>query len=143
MVASAYARVYRNNAVLTATPGQLVLLLFDSALASLAAAKEGFARAPTDLRRYEVINHHLRKAQRIISELRHSLDFEKGGDFAPLMQRLYEYYHRRLFEANVQKRVEPVIEIERLLGELRDAWAEMLRGPQCPEPAAAAPVLQH
>jgi hypothetical protein len=39
--------------------------------------------------------------------------------------------------------VEPVIEVERLLGELRDAWAEMLRSPQSAEPMAAAPVLQN
>jgi len=143
MVASAYARVYRANSILTATPGQLVLLLFDSALASLAAAKEGFARSPSDLRRYEVINRHLRKAQRIIRELSHSLNFENGGDFAPLMHRLYDYYHRRLYEANVQKRIEPVIEVERLLGELRDAWAEMLRQPPPAAPAGRAPVLQN
>jgi flagellar protein FliS len=42
------------------------------------------------------------------------------------MNRLYEYHNRRLLEANLRKRVEPVIEIERLIRELRDAWAQML-----------------
>src|ERR1700722_248365 len=110
MVASAYAKVYRTNSVLTATPGQLVLMLFDGALASLAVAKEGFNRPATDFRRYAVINRAIWKAQRIISELRGTLNFEAGGDFAPLMPRLYDYYSRRLQEANLQKRVEPIIE---------------------------------
>jgi len=146
MVASSYARVYRTNAILTASPGQLVLLLFDGALSSLAAAREGFARPQSDLRRYEVINRQLNKAQRIITELRQALNFDNGGEFATLMLRLYEYYNRRLFEANVQKRVEPVIEVEQLLGDLRNAWSEMLRRPEgAPLPAAPAPrvpVLQ-
>jgi flagellar protein FliS len=43
------------------------------------------------------------------------------------MDRLYEYYNRRLFEANLRKQVDPVIEVERLLGEVRTAWAQMLR----------------
>ena len=147
MVASSYARIYRTNSILTATPGQLVLLLFDGALASLASAKEAFDRPASDFHRYELINKHLKKAQRIISELRHSLNFEVGGEFGPLMLRLYEYYNRRLFEANLQKRVEPVVEVEQLLGQLRDAWAEMIRKPAAPagaeSRAAAVPVLQN
>jgi flagellar protein FliS len=135
MVASSYARVYRTNSILTASPGQLVLMLFDAALASMASAKEGFDRPHTDLRRCEVINRHLLKAQRIIRELRGALDFEVGGEFAPLMLRLYDYYNRRLFEANLRKRVEPVLEVEQLLRQLRDAWADMLHRP---EGAAAA-----
>ena len=142
MVASSYARVYRANSILTAAPGQLVLLLLDGALASMAAAKEGFERPPADLRRCEVINRHLRKAQRIIGELRHGLNFEAGGDFAPMMNRLYVYYNRRLHEANLQKRLEPVLEVANLVGQLRDAWAEMLRRPQAAVPVQPAPVLQ-
>jgi flagellar protein FliS len=141
MVASAYARVYRANSILTATPGQLVLMLYDSALASLEAAQGAFGRSPADLKRYEDINRHLRKAQRIIAELRQSLNFEAGGDFAPLMHRLYEYYNRRLVEANMQKKVEPVVEVEGLLRELRDAWAEMLKRPEAGA-AVQAPEAQ-
>ena len=126
MVAQDLARVYRANSILTASPGQLVLLLYDGALNSLAAAREAFDRPATDARRIEVINNSLRKAQRIIAELRATLDFKAGGEFALLMDRLYEYHNRRLLEANLRKRVEPVIEVEKLLGEVRDAWAEML-----------------
>ncbi len=141
MVASQYARLYRANSVLTASPGQLVLVLYDGALSALAAARAAFDRPATDFRRFEAINTQLCKAQRIISELRGTLDFTVGGEFAPLMDRLYEYYNRRLFEANINKQVEPVREVEELLRQIRDSWAEMLsRQGQTAAVASAAPA---
>jgi len=127
MVAQDYARVYRANSVLTASPGQLVVLLFDGALQAMATAREAMGRPPRDLKRFEVVQRQITKAQRIIAELRGSLNFQHGGDFAPLMEQLYEYYNRRLIEANLKKDPAPIVEVEKLLGELRDAWAEMLR----------------
>jgi flagellar protein FliS len=126
MVATGYARTYRANAVLTASPGQLVLMLYDGALKAIALAREGFDGSSDDPRRIEVINRHLLKAQAILTELQNGLNLDAGGEFARTMHRLYEYHHRRLFEANLRKQVEPVIEVERLVRELRDAWAQML-----------------
>jgi len=127
MVAQDYARTYRANSVLTAGPGQLVLMLYDGALRALSIAQEAFARPPEDMRRIEIINTQLLKAQAIINELQDSLDHQAGGEFATTMHRLYDYYNRRLFEANLRKQVGPVIEVEKLLGEVRNAWAEMLQ----------------
>jgi flagellar secretion chaperone FliS len=126
MVAKGYAQAYRATAVLTASPGMLVLMLFDGALKSMAMAREAFKRPVTDFRRFEVINNNLIKAQRILLELQGGLDMKQGGEFSQNMHRLYDYHRRRLFEANMRKDVEPVIEVERLVREIRDAWAEML-----------------
>jgi len=126
MLAQSYARTYRANAVLTAGPGQLVLMLYDGALKALALAREAFGRPEDDFRRIEVINSQLLKAQAILNELSAGLNLDAGGEVARTMLSLYEYHHHRLFEANIRKQVEPVIEVERLLRELRDAWAEML-----------------
>lgn len=126
MVATGYARTYRTNAVLTATPGQLVLMLYDGALKAMALAREGFDRPADDPRRIETINQQLLKAQAILSELQGGLNMEVGGEFSRTMHRLYDYHTRRLFEANLRKQVEPVIEVERLVRDLRDAWAQML-----------------
>ena len=82
MVAQGYAQAYRAAAVLTASPGQLVLMLFDGALKSMAIAREAFDRPPSDFKRFEVINNHLVKAQRILAELQGGLDMEQGGEFA-------------------------------------------------------------
>jgi flagellar protein FliS len=126
MVAQGYAQAYRATAVLTASPGQLVLMLFDGALKSLAIAQDAFSKPVTDRSRIETINKHLLKAQVILAELQGGLNMQEGGEFAQTMHRLYDYHMRRLFEANVRKQVAPVNEVERLLREVRDAWAEML-----------------
>jgi len=126
MLAQGYARTYRANAILTASPGQLVLMLYDGALKALALAREAFARPEDEPRRIATINEQLLKAQAIINELQSGLNLEAGGEFARTMHRLYDYHNRRLLEANIRKREEPVIEVENLVRELRDAWAQML-----------------
>jgi flagellar protein FliS len=126
MLAQGYARTYRANAVLTASPGQLVLMLYDGALKALAIALDAFARPEEDVQRIQAINVQLQKAQAIIRELQSGLNFEAGGEFAQTMNRLYEYHLRRLLEANIRKQPEPVREVEKLVRDLRDAWAEML-----------------
>ena len=126
MLAQSYARTYRANAVLTASPGQLVLMLYDGVLKALALARDAFDRQAEDPRRIEAINQQLIRAQAILAELQSGLNMEAGGEFARTMDRLYEYHSRRLFEANLRKDVQPVIEVERLVGELREAWAQML-----------------
>ena len=128
-----YVQTYRSNAVLTASPGQLVLMLYDGALKAMAIARDAFDRAENDPRRIEVINHQLQKAQNILAELQNGLNLEAGGEFAQTLYRLYDYHNRRLFEANLKKQVAPVIEVEELVRSLRDAWAEMLLK-QEPEP---------
>lgn len=135
MLAQGYARTYRTNAILTASPGQLVLMLYDGVLHSLALAQEAFKQPETDVRRIEIINQQLLKAQSILTELQAGLNLEAGGDFAKTMHRLYDYHNRRLFEANLRKQIEPVVEVERLVRELRDAWAQMLSQQDATAPA--------
>ncbi len=122
-----YARAYQTQSVLTASPGQLVLMLYDGSLKFIALAKEGFNLPDSTPRRNELINANLQKAQNILIELQSNLDRDAGGDLAVTLDRLYDYYNRRLFEANVRKQIEPIAEVERFVKELRDAWAEMLR----------------
>jgi flagellar protein FliS len=126
MVATGYARAYRSNAVLTASPGQLVLMLYDGALKALGLAREALDTSAEDPRRIAVINQQLLKAQAILTELQSGLNLEAGGEFARTMHRLYDYHLARLLEANLRKEAAPVIEVERLVRELRDAWAQML-----------------
>jgi flagellar protein FliS len=102
-------------------------MLYDGALKALAIARDAFGRPEDDPRRIETINQQLIKAQDILGELQAGLNLKAGGEFAETMHRLYDYHIRRLLQANLQKKVEPVIEVERLVNELRDAWSEMLR----------------
>lgn len=125
-MAQGYARAYQAQAVLTASPGHLVLMLYDGALRFIGHAKDALQSPEESPRRIEIINTNLIKAQNILTELQANLNHEAGGDHAANLDRLYDYYVRRLFEANVKKTVEPVIEVETLVRSLRDGWAEML-----------------
>jgi flagellar secretion chaperone FliS len=127
MVPNAYARTYQTQAILTASPGQLVLMLYDGALRFLAQAQAAMERDESDWRRIEVIHRNLQKAQNIIAELRGTLDHDAGGPVAANLDQLYEYYIRRLHEANVKKDRALVAEVEGMLRELRDGWSEMLQ----------------
>lgn len=126
-LAKGYAKAYQAQAILTASPGQLVLMLYDGALRFIGLAKEALQSPPDTPRRIEIINTNLIKAQNILAELQANLNHEVGGDHATNLDRLYDYYLRRLLEANIKKKIEPVIEVEGLVTQLRDGWAEMLR----------------
>lgn len=120
-----FARNYRTAAVKTATPGQLVLMLFDGALRNMATAIAGFEIEGVGPRN-EQINNQLLKAQAILLELQASLDRKAGGEFASRMSALYEFMNSRLQAANLAKDPEPIRVVETMLGEVRGAWATML-----------------
>jgi flagellar protein FliS len=117
---------YRQVATQTATPGQLVLMLFDGAIRFLERARLGFAE--TDPLEFNLaVNNNIQRAQAIIQELNNSLNLKEGGEIAANFQRLYDYMDERLQESNFQKSEAGVDDVLRRLGVLRDAWAEMLR----------------
>ncbi|MCX8156999.1 MAG: flagellar export chaperone FliS [Verrucomicrobiae bacterium] len=117
---------YRRMAAQTATPGQLVLMLFDGAINFLERAAKGF-ELDDPLEFNTTINNNILKAQAIINELNGSLDMEAGGELAANLRRLYEYMDYRLTESNRTKTPEGLHEVIQRLGVIRDAWAEMMR----------------
>ncbi|MCE9612504.1 MAG: flagellar export chaperone FliS [Chthoniobacter sp.] len=127
------ASSYKSVAVSSATPGQLVLMLFDGALRFLATAAHGFEQANIAARN-EQIHNNLVKTQKILRELQCSLDLKTGGEFAKTMFALYEFMLDQLQAANLAKDAAPIGVVERLLGEIRGAWAQML------EQAATVPA---
>ncbi len=124
---------YRKVATQTATPGQLVLMLYDGALGFLEKALVGFDYKDP-LAFNQTINNNLLRAQAIIMQMNASLNMQGGGDVAENFRRLYNYLHRRLREANRHKKREPIEETIQRLRVLRNSWAEMLhRGESRPE----------
>lgn len=131
---------YQSVAVATASPGKLILMLMDGALRFLQTAEDGFKL--TDLRsRQEIVHNNLLKAQNIISELQRCLNLREGGDFAINLFRLYDFMNTRLMEANVRKDPEYIRVVVRLLGEIRDAWDQMLREQSMAVPQSAGVSL--
>jgi flagellar protein FliS len=119
------AKSYKSVAVTTATPGQLILMLYDGALRFLATASHGFQIESLNARN-EQIHNNLVKTQNILRELQLSLNLKVGGEFAQNMYALYDFMHDQLRRANLTKEPEPIATVERLLREIRDAWAQML-----------------
>lgn len=125
MLPAAYAQHYRSTAVNTASPAQLVLMLFDGALRFMGAAHRGFTEVDP-ARRNEQIHNNLIKTQAILRELQCSLDLAAGGEFAKRMFQLYDYMLTQLRDANLKKAPEPIHVVEELLVPVRDAWSQML-----------------
>ncbi len=116
---------YRQVATQTASPGQLVLMLFDGAVRFLEQAMLGFP-VEDPLERIQTINNNILRAQDIINELNYSLDLRQGGHLAETLRGLYEYFDRRLTESNVRKTSEGIEEVLVHIRTLRDAWNSML-----------------
>ena len=115
-------RSYKETQIKTATPGKLILMLYDGAIKHLNQALQDM---DNQHRRYDSISNCLIKAQDIIAELMISLDFERGGEIAKNLFSLYVFMNRRLLDGNIKKDRAPVEEVRTLLSELRGAWAEV------------------
>ena len=119
---------YQKVAAQTATPGQLVLMLFEGALRFLDRAHDGFLlEDPAE--RNTTIHNNVQRTQDILHELNMALDLSQGGELALTLRALYEYMDRKLMESNVQKDARGIIEVRHRISVLRDAWAGMLQNP--------------
>lgn len=116
---------YRQVATRTASPGQLVLMLYEGAIRFLERAQAGF-RLEDPVEFNTTINNNILRAQDIIRELDFSLNVEQGGELAIQLRRLYDYFDRILLEANLRKDPKGVTEVIQRITDLRDAWATML-----------------
>ena len=133
---------YRDAELAAATPGQLVVLLFDKILLTLRRA-----RLAMEGRQIEERVELVLKASEMVTELRLSLDFEQGGAIATNLDALYAFALGQLFELNRTPDVAKVDAIVRIMSELRDAFAQIVGGaPSMPSSplagsAGAAPTL--
>jgi flagellar protein FliS len=111
---------YRQQSVLTAPPGRLVVMLYDGCLRFLFQSAHALREndRATSLGR-------MRRAEAIIDELTVTLDFERGGDIASRLQGIYIFCRRHLSEAWRDGDAAKIDEVIALLGELRETWAEI------------------
>ena len=116
---NAYAQ-YNNSKVLTASPAELTLMLYDGAIKFCNIAIMGIEQ--NDINKAHT---NIRKVERIIEEFRSTLDrrFAVAEDF----DRVYVYLLRRLLEANLKKDKEILEEVNTHLRSMRDNWKEVMR----------------
>ncbi len=113
------ALVYRQQAVRTASALGLVVLLYDSLLLSLNRAIRAFDAGQIELRVTE-----LNSALQVLDTLQRTLDFEKGGDVAATLDRLYEACRGAILGANISQKKDAIVKIAGQLQGVRDAWRE-------------------
>jgi flagellar protein FliS len=127
---------YRTQQVMTASPAQLVYMLYDRAIGSLkeaiAAIEAGEieARWRANNRAIEIINH-----------LWSTLDMSAGGEIARNLDRLYPFMTMRLVQVDIRNNPAPAREVIALLEPLRDAWRELAQGGPPAHPPAEPPAL--
>lgn len=120
MYRSATPNAYREAAVLTASPVQLVVMLYDGANRFLKQASVLYEQG-------DVIEagQRLGRAQAIVEELLATLDIERGGDVAPRLQGIYVYCLSELNTARFEKSPARINGVAEHLAELRESWAEL------------------
>jgi len=124
----AYAKVGLETSVVAASPHELIVLLFDGALAAVHAA-----RLHMKAGKIEEKGASISRAIEIVNDgLRASLDKKAGGDIANSLDGLYMYITERLLQANLKNSMEMLDEVHTLLADLRDAWASIGRQPAAP-----------
>jgi len=95
--------------------------MFDGGLNFLKQAKQGLESK--DIPKFAKF---LSKGQAIIAELMNTLDFEKGGDIARQLDKLYDFMLFYLTEANIQKDVAKLERVIRLLQTIADAYRDII-----------------
>ena len=98
-------------------------MMYDGALKFLGHAKDGLEAK--DLQKFA---RFLSKSQAIIAELMNTLDFEKGGDIARDLDRLYDFMLFYLTEANIQKDVKKIERVMGLIETIGGAYREIIEG---------------
>ncbi|MDU7391569.1 flagellar export chaperone FliS [Atlantibacter hermannii] len=118
---NAYARIGVESAVMSASPHQLIVLLFDGAMSALVRARLFMQQGETVAK-----GEALSKAINIIDNgLKAGLDREQGGELVTNLSSLYDYMVRRLLQANLRNDSQAIEEVEGLLSNLADAWKQV------------------
>ncbi|MDD6858093.1 MAG: flagellar export chaperone FliS [Lachnospiraceae bacterium] len=111
---------YQKNKILTASPAQLTLMLYDGAikfcnLAIMAIEENDIQKA----------HNNIKKVERIIEEFRATLNFKYpvAQDF----DNVYKYLYDRLVEANFHKDKEVLEEVLEHLRTMRTTWEEVMK----------------
>ena len=115
-----HAAHYQEAAALSASPGQLVVMLYDHALVNLRRARMAVERGDVEQR-----GAALDRARNVISELLSTLDSERGGEVAKNLSALYVFLFGELVEMGMRPDVARLERVTTMVAELREAFAEI------------------
>lgn len=111
---------YANSKIMTASPAELTLMLYDGAIKFCNIAIMGIEEQDI-----EKAHNNIIKVERIVWEFKNTLDhrYPVAKDF----ENVYNYLIQRLHEANIKKDVEILQEVLKHLRTMRDTWKEVMR----------------
>lgn len=111
---------YQKANISTSNPIQLIVLCYDKAIADLESARQHHEHGNFQ-RAYEKLWH----ANKIVSELLFSIDYEAGGEIAVNLSRIYTFILREFAGINSRKDATIYNDIIKILVELRSGWEEI------------------
>jgi flagellar protein FliS len=116
------ANQYRQTAITTASPGQVLIMLYEGAI-------QNVKRAHDCMEKKDIAGKgkYIGKAHDIINELSSTLNFEVGGDIAKDLEKLYNFIGSQLTLSNMNNTKEPLIHIIKLLDTLLSGWREAVQ----------------
>ena len=130
---------YLESRILSASPLELVSLLYQGALDSIGDARNYLATGDIPAR-----SRAIAKATDILSELEASLNHQDGGSISRDLADLYQYMRLRLLEANIRRDDSMLGEIQSLLVTMAEAWKGIQKTGESKNTAwADAPVGQY
>jgi flagellar secretion chaperone FliS len=135
-MANLVAQNYLRTKVLTATPEQLQLMLYDGAIRF---ADQG--RLALEKKNFEESYNSFSRAMKIIVQLNGSLNHKIMPDLCGKLASLYNYVYRKLVEASTKRQVQPVEDALKILRHQRETWAMLLERIGKNRAAAAASKL--
>ncbi len=127
---------YVAERVLTASPTELVRMMYEGALSSIDLALDRL-RANDIMARGKAIT----KAVNIINELRASLNSAAHPELTARLERVYIYIQKRLFDAHSRKSEEALIEASKLLKQLYQGWLDVLKRQAAENSIQQRPVI--
>jgi flagellar secretion chaperone FliS len=122
-----YTRQYQQTQIMTSSGVQIVVLLYDAAIQSIELARRGI-----ETNNLQEKGRFLGRAISIVGELNSVLDFERGGEIARSLHRLYEYMLAELVTANARHSTRHLDGPLRCLTTLREGWREIAAQQQTP-----------
>lgn len=122
------ANAYRTNSVNT-SPLQLVVMCYDGMLRFIQKTRQAIEQ-----NNIEEKVKFLNKTLAIVDELQGSLDFNRGGEVARNLDRVYTYFANELMKVGMRNDLKVLAHVEKLVGELRSAWAKIAADAQAAPP---------
>lgn len=116
-----YTNQYLTNTVHSASPEQLMLMLYDGAIRFVALGIQAIENGLLDKRAY-----YINKASAIISEFSATLDHNQNPQLAADLDALYAYMLNRLMTATLKNDTEPLVEVKNMLTDLRMTWSKAI-----------------